>query len=83
MHPEQVLLHSWYAMLRHRKIKKIKKKILPMTRFGIPPVLLSNYRIRKEVFMGFVKGMIAGVVGVVRLVVTAAVISVVKDEKKT
>lgn len=33
--------------------------------------------------MGFVKGMIAGVVGVVRLVVTAAVISVVKDEKKT
>ena len=32
--------------------------------------------------MGFVKGMIAGVVGVAGLVVTAAVISVVKDEKK-
>lgn len=32
--------------------------------------------------MGFVKGMIAGVVGVAGIVITAAVISVVKDEKK-
>lgn len=32
--------------------------------------------------MGFVKGMIAGVLGVAGLVITAAVIDVVKDEKK-
>ena len=32
--------------------------------------------------MGFVKGMIAGIVGVAGIVITAAVISVVKDEKK-
>ena len=32
--------------------------------------------------MGFVKGMIAGVLGVAGVVITAAAISVVKDEKK-
>lgn len=32
--------------------------------------------------MGFVKGMVAGVLGVAGIFVTAAVVSVVKDEKK-